>query len=718
MPLSAGRVLKQFKHAMYFDGVDDYVAVPMSLSLRFTTELTLEAGFILPQSIGGLYYRSWVFIGAPYDYYYRYNQFSDPNSWGFLIYDTTTNNERALGSFRLNPASGYHYTAVTWKSGVGGFFFFDGTKPSVMYASSYTIRQTASQFIIRWAYYPAMFTFARAYSRALSDSEILWNYQHPDDPVRNGLVLWLEADPQYVKDIDGDGILEWLDLSGNGNHGKVYGARLVDLWNAVYAVTAVKDNVYSVTAINHASSPASWKWDRIEVYDYGVSGSRVNVGDAVTVWVKLRYGYDGVVFDSSKGSVQIGGISASWDSVDNRWYVTVSQQNVGKVDFQCPSAFTDNQYGLTAIVGQVTQSVVWDKVVFTLSVQKPRIDVGATAQISVDGRYAYDSAPFRGTYVLNDTTTKSAVGRWAFRVSNMSDELYGLTAFETNEVEVVWDTLKIADVQVDLLNQKVRVKAVYAYDSAPIVNGLVNYLGLLVQTDAQGYAEFDLSKLSEVPFNSECYVESDRAYGLTASTRGIVAFCKVPVGPFSVRGDHAVGNASWNDVERMLKFTTKGTCIVYVGDYGQPLRVEVNGQIYTDWSYDYSRREVTIRNLASEVVLVWASSAPVGGGGGGGGGAVGVLPPSPAMPATMPATPAPATAAPVAPAPAVDLVNVGIGVIVAAIVGGYAYSQLKRSPRRRYREAWRKRLEESRATVRIARAKAGKVRWTKRSRFD
>jgi hypothetical protein len=67
------------------------------------------------------------------------------------------------------------------------------------------------------------------YSRPFSYSEILWNYQYPDNPVRNGLVLWLQADPNNIKDIDGDGILEWIDLSGFGNHGKIYGAQLVQL---------------------------------------------------------------------------------------------------------------------------------------------------------------------------------------------------------------------------------------------------------------------------------------------------------------------------------------------------------------------------------------------------------------------------------------------------------------------------------------------------------
>jgi hypothetical protein len=67
------------------------------------------------------------------------------------------------------------------------------------------------------------------YTSDLTDSEIAWNVNYPENPVRNGLYVWLQADPNYVKDIDGDGILEWVDLSGFGNHGKIYNAQLVQL---------------------------------------------------------------------------------------------------------------------------------------------------------------------------------------------------------------------------------------------------------------------------------------------------------------------------------------------------------------------------------------------------------------------------------------------------------------------------------------------------------
>jgi hypothetical protein len=69
----------------------------------------------------------------------------------------------------------------------------------------------------------------RIYNRTLSDAEIKTLYNYPDASITQGLVLWFKADPNYVKDIDNDGIPEWIDLSGYNNHGKIYGAMLVQI---------------------------------------------------------------------------------------------------------------------------------------------------------------------------------------------------------------------------------------------------------------------------------------------------------------------------------------------------------------------------------------------------------------------------------------------------------------------------------------------------------
>ncbi|MEM4436587.1 MAG: hypothetical protein QXO22_06515 [Thermosphaera sp.] len=58
--------------------------------------------------------------------------------------------------------------------------------------------------------------YVRIYDRALTAEEILWNYYYPDNPVRDGLVLWL-----HWSSIDVDNNM-WYDISGFGNHATLY----------------------------------------------------------------------------------------------------------------------------------------------------------------------------------------------------------------------------------------------------------------------------------------------------------------------------------------------------------------------------------------------------------------------------------------------------------------------------------------------------------------
>ena len=59
----------------------------------------------------------------------------------------------------------------------------------------------------------------RIYNRALTEREILYNYEHPYNPVLHGCVLWLASDT-----IDPDAG-KWYDKSGQGNHGTIYNAK-------------------------------------------------------------------------------------------------------------------------------------------------------------------------------------------------------------------------------------------------------------------------------------------------------------------------------------------------------------------------------------------------------------------------------------------------------------------------------------------------------------
>jgi hypothetical protein len=228
MPLQASRVLPFFPYAMYFNGVNAYVRIPLSPSLEPRNAITIEA-WIKPISAGwSIINRGIVWHGdstVPYGFWIDVE-------YGNMI-KLRLNNDDVVRS----PPNAI--TLDVWQDLVGAWdgsvakIYKDG---SLIASARWTATLlTSTQDVYVGVAHPNMGWFygyicgARIYSRALSDSEVAWNYSYPDNPVHNGLVLWLKADPQYVKDIDNDGILEWIDLSGYGNHGKIYGAQLVQL---------------------------------------------------------------------------------------------------------------------------------------------------------------------------------------------------------------------------------------------------------------------------------------------------------------------------------------------------------------------------------------------------------------------------------------------------------------------------------------------------------
>jgi hypothetical protein len=84
---------------------------------------------------------------------------------------------------------------------------------------SYGIYQTSSYFRIggTWYYYFYGLT-ARvlAYNRSLTASEV--SAVSGGAVPGKGLLFYFVADPRYLYDINWDGVVDWQDLSGNGNH--------------------------------------------------------------------------------------------------------------------------------------------------------------------------------------------------------------------------------------------------------------------------------------------------------------------------------------------------------------------------------------------------------------------------------------------------------------------------------------------------------------------
>jgi M6 family metalloprotease-like protein len=251
-------------------------------------------------------------------------------------------------------------------------------------------------------------------------------------------------------------------------------------WATVDATSTVVANVsWLVTGVDvqgfHAyrqDAPSPWiVWDVLDAYDHGVSKERCDVNSTQTIWVKIRYAYDGSRFDNSTGSLWIGGQLAEWNEQSVYWKINVSEQTVGQSNYTIPSSFEENLFGLKLMIGVDQASIIWDIVKLTITVKDERINSGATAKLNVNGTYAFDSSVWNGTASFNDTLTKTDVGRFSCSVSSMSDPLYGLTAFESNVVSIIFDRVLLnvttLDVRINVgETAKIVVGGVYQYDSS------------------------------------------------------------------------------------------------------------------------------------------------------------------------------------------------------------------------------------------------------------
>jgi hypothetical protein len=214
---------------MYFDGIDDYVRTQGNINLTppFTVEVWTYSLGLVPNQWWPVVIANGYLGGLSQGFKIIYYA----NGRLFVEWGTGTSGQN------LSPVSAplyiWHHVALVFE-GIG--------KNVRLYLDNQLVRSATlsvdpsrnARIYLAGAYeyqnssrYRGYINEVHIYNRALSDSEISWNYRRFGYPVKDGLVLWLVAHPDNVKDIDGDGILEWVDLSGNNNHGKIYGATLV-----------------------------------------------------------------------------------------------------------------------------------------------------------------------------------------------------------------------------------------------------------------------------------------------------------------------------------------------------------------------------------------------------------------------------------------------------------------------------------------------------------
>jgi len=262
-------------------------------------------------------------------------------------------------------------------------------------------------------------------------------------------------------------IQAWYEYDGQPLVGDVIlsNSRLQDVVG-LYTYRAVKvvDKLYGLQAFT--TNEVNVIFDKVRIQLTALR-ERVDIGSKAPVEIKAWYEYDKTPF---QGEIRLN--------------EPLECDKVGLVKYRV-SQINDRLYGLKTFEANEVQ-VIFDKVIVTLSSDLKRIDVGSEAPINIDARYAFDSTPFVGRVYLSADKRQDNVGLYRYFATRIEDKLYGLNAFETNEVQIIFDTVII---KLESVNERVEVgrranisyKAYYSYDNSPfegeviLNNDLVSY---------------------------------------------------------------------------------------------------------------------------------------------------------------------------------------------------------------------------------------------------
>jgi hypothetical protein len=177
--------------------------------------------------------------------------------------------------------------------------------------------------------------------------------------------------------------------------------------------------------------------------------SRVNVGAFQLLAFHAEWALN--CSDAAGGAITINSTIPETESTNDTGWATFSVNStsaakitftVSGVKFDSITSFTETEPGPV---------IAWDRVKVVLSMgNNGYTDVDSAANISWTGSYyeldrilGFNTAPFIGSVVLNDSLIRDHPTRAWIGTSSIIDLKYNLTVFESNSINVAWDEIKI-----------------------------------------------------------------------------------------------------------------------------------------------------------------------------------------------------------------------------------------------------------------------------------
>lgn len=201
-------------------------------------------------------------------------------------------------------------------------------------------------------------------------------------------------------------------------------------------------NNWSTSGITYVTTTAATSPLSVNCTALNPSSSRVNNGSAVSLSYYLLWSSNSSAVAS--GILQINGINYT---ISGGWCnFTVSSSFVTKITY----AETLVDSGGCTLYNQLPSnpSVIWDRLNVTYASNGTRLQVGQTAQITINATYEYDNSPASitvntlrsGTHYANTSNfydNEPGAKVYTYSLENFTD-MNGITAYDSNPLTVRW----------------------------------------------------------------------------------------------------------------------------------------------------------------------------------------------------------------------------------------------------------------------------------------